>query len=150
MEDPVNAVRTNLANIIELFKENRFDQCLQLSKNILVLSSELKMKDENIMCKIIFDGLITIQDIERKYAIPEEIRNNLNANILASLNDVHKAHIGDDESAAYSTLKILQDIFVRIKQDSVLFPVVHYPEFLQDPRFITEDEDDEDNEEEDE
>ena len=71
-----------------------FDQCLQLSKNILVLSSELKMKDENIMCKIIFDGLITIQDIERKYAIPEEIRNNLNANILASLNDVHKAHIG--------------------------------------------------------
>ena len=148
MEDPVNAVQTNLANIIELFKENRFDQCLQLSKNILALSSELKMTDQNIMCKIIFDGLLAIQDIERKYAIPEEIKNNLNTNVLTSLNEVYKAHVGNDDSVAYSTLKVLQDIFVRIKQDSVLFPVINYPGFLQDPRFITDDDDEEEDDEE--
>ena len=148
MEDPVKAVQTNLANIIELFKENRFEQCLQLSKNILNLSSELNMTDQNIMCKIIFDGLLVIQDIERKYIIPEEIKNNLNTNVLTSLNEVYKAHVGNDNAIAYSTLKVLQDIFVRIKQDSVLFPVVNYPGFLQDPRFITDDEEEDDDEEE--
>ncbi len=142
MEDPSSVIRSNLANIIELIKNDRFDQGLQVSESILDLSSKLKMRDESIMCKIIFDGLTLIQNIKRRYKISDEIKNNLNASLLANLTTVSNTHIGNDESVAYSSLKDLHEVFMRIEQDSVIFQM-KYSRLFSD-RVITADDEDED------
>ena len=146
LEDPSGVVHTNLANIIELIKKNRFNQCLQISKNMLDLSSELKMKDKNIMCKIIFDGLSTIDDIKRRHEIPDALKKNLNVDLITNLEAVYNAHNGKDESVAYSSLKDLHDIFIRIKQDSMMFPPTNYSRFIPSGRFIGPNDGDDDEE----
>lgn len=150
MENPSDVIWDNVSDIIKLMKTRRFHECIGVSKSMVTLSTKLIMVDENIICKIISDGLENMNAIMDRTEIPKSERDKFIEQFIEVLEKIQKSHETDDQSGIYGSLKELQGIFMTFKKNSVLHPSSKYSKYMMRrfPSSIHPDEEDEEEDEE--